>query len=116
MALPYKINDAVLLSREREGIIRYVGKVHFSKGIWCGIELIGGSLGTNDGKIHGRRYFSCSRNRGLFCKIGKVRRKFRERDTSGSSREKRKASLEQRLYHQTIIEDVVKSELELKKK
>ena len=58
MTLPYKVGDAVLLSREREGIIRYIGNVHFSKGIWCGIELVGGSLGTNDGKMEGRRYFT----------------------------------------------------------
>eukprot|EP01083_Nonionella_stella_P277907 944933_1 len=114
MTVPYKINDAVLLSREREGIIRYIGNVHFSNGIWCGIELIGGSVGTNDGKIQGRRYFTCPRNRGLFCKIGKVRRKFRKKDHSATSRQKRKASLELRLFHKSLAEHSILSELDHK--
>ena len=53
----------------------------------------------------------CGRNRGLFVRIGKVRRKFREKDHSSASRQKRKASLEQRLYHKSLVQQAVAVEM-----
>ena len=53
----------------------------------------------------------CGRNRGIFVKLSKVRRKFRSRDHRSSSRQKRKASLEQRLYHRSLNEKSVESEI-----
>jgi len=112
MTLPYQIGDAVFLSREREGIVRYIGSVHFGKGIWCGIELVGGSVGTNDGEHAGRRYFTCSYNRGVLVRICKVRRRFREKDKSSTHRQKRMSSLWQRLSCKSILEDVVAEEMQ----
>ena len=47
----------------------------------------------------------------MFVRIGKVRRKFREKDHTAASRQKRKASLEQRLYHKSLVEQAVSSEM-----
>ncbi|KAK9879869.1 hypothetical protein WA026_008372 [Henosepilachna vigintioctopunctata] len=53
------------------GILRFVGKVHFASGVWCGIELET-DAGKNDGCIDGIRYFTCSRGRGLMTPLSKV--------------------------------------------
>ena len=55
--IEYYINDYVLLSKDREGVIRFIGDVHFTKGIVYGIELMNGSMGKHDGMIDNERYF-----------------------------------------------------------
>lgn len=112
MALPYALGDAVFLSRGREGIVRYVGNVHFADGVWCGIELSGGSVGTNGGEHTGWRYFACPNNRGVFVRIGKVRRRFREKDMSSAHRQKRMSSLWRRLSCKSILEPAVVDEIQ----
>ena len=44
---------------------RYAGQVGFSTGEWLGIEL-DQPQGKNDGSVQGQRYFSCTRDYGLF--------------------------------------------------
>ncbi|XP_056630137.1 uncharacterized protein LOC130440813 isoform X1 [Diorhabda sublineata] len=56
---------------DKEGILRFVGDVHFSKGVWCGIEL-STSVGKNDGFINGVRYFACPDRCGLMAPLAKV--------------------------------------------
>ncbi|KAH0809603.1 hypothetical protein GEV33_013187 [Tenebrio molitor] len=56
---------------EKEGTLRYVGNVHFSSGVWCGVEL-SNSLGKNDGVVHGVRYFACPQSCGLMAPLAKV--------------------------------------------
>ncbi|KAJ8920030.1 hypothetical protein NQ315_011680 [Exocentrus adspersus] len=56
---------------EKEGILKFVGPVHFSKGVWCGVELIN-SIGKNDGNVNGVRYFSCADGSGLMAPLSKV--------------------------------------------
>ncbi len=36
------IGEMVVLSRDRDGVIQFIGKVEFAKGTWYGIELTGG--------------------------------------------------------------------------
>ena len=50
-----------------QGVVRYVGRVDFSAGVWLGIELDTGR-GRNDGSVAGRRYFECAPRHGLFLK------------------------------------------------
>jgi len=57
----YRIGDLVLLSRDREGVIKYVGYVNFSDKIHCGIELCEGTVGNTDGEKNGHRYFAVMR-------------------------------------------------------
>ncbi|XP_050500456.1 uncharacterized protein LOC114343874 isoform X2 [Diabrotica virgifera virgifera] len=56
---------------DKEGILRFVGEVKFSKGVWCGIEL-STSAGKNDGFVNGIRYFACPDRRGLMAPLAKV--------------------------------------------
>lgn len=46
---------------------RYWGTVQFSHGNWAGVELDTPN-GKNDGRVAGKRYFSCKENCGLFVK------------------------------------------------
>ncbi|XP_066151700.1 restin homolog [Euwallacea fornicatus] len=56
---------------DKHGFLKYVGRVHFAEGVWCGIELTD-ALGKHDGTIKGVRYFSCSQQRGLMAPVSKV--------------------------------------------
>ncbi|KAF5306202.1 hypothetical protein FQR65_LT07479 [Abscondita terminalis] len=56
---------------EKEGVLRFVGKVHFTEGVWCGIELTTAN-GKNDGCVRGVRYFACPHSRGLMAPLCKV--------------------------------------------
>ncbi|KAL3269702.1 hypothetical protein HHI36_008762 [Cryptolaemus montrouzieri] len=60
-----------VLAAGKVGTLRFVGKVHFATGVWCGVEL-DTDVGKNDGCIDGIRYFSCSRGRGLMTPLSKV--------------------------------------------
>lgn len=56
---------------DKEGILRFVGAVHFTCGIWCGIEFVE-PIGKNDGFVNGVRYFACPPKRGLMAPLNKV--------------------------------------------
>eukprot|EP01083_Nonionella_stella_P317469 1156157_1 len=106
--LPLSINvgDHVLLTVDREGIVLYIGEVHFARGIWFGIELMNGSVGTHDGIIGNKRYFHTSPGRGLFVQGSKIRRKMRERDWASSPRQRRRHSLQQMLRIEQMDDDL----------
>jgi len=59
------IGSQVQTDRGLRGIVRYAGQVGFSTGEWLGIEL-DQPQGKNDGSVQGQRYFSCTRDYGLF--------------------------------------------------
>ncbi|KAI8075090.1 hypothetical protein BC940DRAFT_265839 [Gongronella butleri] len=54
------------------GRIKFIGKVHFAKGIWVGVELES-RLGQNDGQAEGVRYFQTDPQRGVFVKLDGLR-------------------------------------------
>jgi len=56
----------VVLNDDRVGIVKYVGEMDFTEGLWYGIELIPPHRGTNDGQLGGRRYFTCQKGQGAF--------------------------------------------------
>lgn len=56
---------------DKEGILRFIGKVLFSAGTWCGIELRT-PTGKNDGSVFGVRYFQCEPQHGLMAPVSKV--------------------------------------------
>ncbi|KAK5645223.1 hypothetical protein RI129_006523 [Pyrocoelia pectoralis] len=56
---------------DKEGTLRFIGNVHFSQGVWCGIELPNAN-GKNDGCVRGVRYFACPDSRGLMAPLCKV--------------------------------------------
>ncbi|EGG19247.1 hypothetical protein DFA_02033 [Cavenderia fasciculata] len=69
-----KIGSIVLvhdLIAHGSGIVRFIGKVSFEKGIWVGVEL-DTAAGKNDGAVQGKRYFTCTKKHGVFAKYDKV--------------------------------------------
>eukprot|EP01084_Bolivina_argentea_P081081 146838_1 len=65
----------------KHGIIRFIGTVHFAKGIWMGVELLGDYFGPHDGAVRGKRYFTCPPKKGIFVKkLGGKKRKRLEVD------------------------------------
>lgn len=63
----------VVLDKDRNGIVRFVGKVSWETGTWYGIELLNG-VGKNDGKRGGKRYFYAGKDRGVFYKRDRIRK------------------------------------------
>lgn len=56
---------------DKEGVLRFVGNVHFNQGVWCGVELPN-ATGKNDGCVRGVRYFACPDSHGLMAPLSKV--------------------------------------------
>lgn len=44
------LNDYVSISEKKRGFLKYIGKVHFANGLFCGIEL-DEAEGRHDGQI-----------------------------------------------------------------
>jgi dynactin 1 len=62
----FAIGDVVhVTGTKKYGVVRFMGTVDFSTGIWVGLELPDAS-GKNDGSVQGRKYFSCKSRHGLF--------------------------------------------------
>ena len=57
MDTDYHIGDHVMLTQGREGHIRFIGCVYFTKGRLYGIELKPPSSGKHDGSKDGHQYF-----------------------------------------------------------
>ena len=68
---PFKINDRVVVSGTKVGIIQFLGKTEFAEGIWVGVEL-DQALGKNDGSVKGVRYFTCRPNYGVMAPMSKI--------------------------------------------
>jgi dynactin 1 len=56
----------------KAGTIRFVGATDFAPGRWVGVELDEPS-GKNDGSVHGKRYFDCKQNHGVFARASQIR-------------------------------------------
>ena len=86
-AYNYHINDRVTVESKMFGTIRFLGKTSFSPVLVAGIEL-DEPLGTSNGSFHGKQYFSCGDDFGLFTtierleKVGLEKESFGENETS----------------------------------
>merc|ERR1719295_577647 len=57
----YIVGDEVVLTKNREGFIRFKGELPGKEGIFYGIELTEGTeQGKNSGEFKGKSYFSCA--------------------------------------------------------
>eukprot|EP01083_Nonionella_stella_P217637 781237_1 len=66
MSTKIQIGDAILLTNNRRGIVRYHGKTRFGSGYWFGIELTDCTITRHNGMVLNKRYFLCPSNKGLF--------------------------------------------------
>ncbi|ETO14882.1 hypothetical protein RFI_22485 [Reticulomyxa filosa] len=66
--LNLEVNDIVIISQDRVGVVRYIGEAHFFWGTVIGLELQKNSKGKNSGHIDGIKYFECKPSKGLFIK------------------------------------------------
>lgn len=66
-----KVGDRVTVGGVKNGIVEYIGTIHISPGVWCGIKL-DEPVGKNDGQIQGVRYFTCEPKFGVFSSIDRV--------------------------------------------
>lgn len=72
----------VFLSRSglHRGILKYVGRVQFGEGEWCGVELDKPEEGCHGGAVNDVEYFQCEESRGVFVERWKVCREGQEED------------------------------------
>ena len=69
----YELGDLVLLSKKRQGIIKYIGQLHNKDGVFYGIELTGKHKGENNGNVGKHQYFECDeKGKGIFVKPKKL--------------------------------------------
>jgi hypothetical protein len=53
------------------GILRYVGEIQPTSGVFCGVEL-DEPVGRHDGSVQDVRYFKCRQQHGIFAPVGIV--------------------------------------------
>jgi len=62
---PLTLGQRVVVMGKRKGIVRFNGPTDYGPGEWVGVELDKPS-GTHDGGAHGKRYFTCNSNHGVY--------------------------------------------------
>ncbi|EGD72410.1 hypothetical protein PTSG_00430 [Salpingoeca rosetta] len=66
--LPFKVGDRVLVTGDRVGLVRWVGRLdtpYINPNIHVGVHL-DDPIGDTDGVLKGKRYFSCPEQHGVF--------------------------------------------------
>lgn len=78
----FKLEDKVSLPHKKaaflQGVVVYVGEVHFAEGLWIGVQLTGPSIGKGDcdGVYKGKKYFAnVGRNNGVLAPVNKVNKR-----------------------------------------
>eukprot|EP01083_Nonionella_stella_P220480 788780_1 len=71
--MDFRVGNYVLLTG-KEGYIRYIGERIHHHGTWYGIELVIGN-GHMSGSEHGKRYFFCKYNKGIFIRSSAIKAK-----------------------------------------
>eukprot|EP00731_Ephydatia_muelleri_P037215 Em0420g1a len=67
-----KVGDRVIVSGNKQGILKFAGTVKFAPGFWLGVEL-DLPQGSCDGSRYGVEYFKCKPSHGLFSLPSKVK-------------------------------------------
>jgi serine/threonine-protein phosphatase 2A regulatory subunit B' len=86
------VGDRVLVKKAKlGGTIRYVGQLHYTTGIWYGVELDAAHAGKgkHNGTVKGKYYYECARDRGMF--YGAKHLSLEESAAVGDDDESRKA-------------------------
>lgn len=68
-----RLGDAVQVKTTlQEGVVKFIGNIHFKSGLWVGIELFEHGTGKNNGTIKGVTYFKCPAQTGLLVMVSSV--------------------------------------------
>ena len=74
-----KAGSQVVLKSGKEAIVRFIGKTHFAKGLWYGVELTGkdSGAGRHNGRVDDVQYFRCANDsagdHGLFIQLSRIK-------------------------------------------
>eukprot|EP01135_Chromosphaera_perkinsii_P003484 Nk52_evm10s245 gene=Nk52_evmTU10s245 len=71
VGIALQLGQRVFLDGTKQGILRTMGNVAFSQGMWCGVELTRPE-GKNDGTVQGLQYFCCEPLHGIFVRPGRL--------------------------------------------
>ena len=111
-----KLEDRVSLPHSKaaflQGIVVYVGKVHFAEGHWVGVQLTGPSLGKGDcdGTYKGKRYFgNVGPKNGVMAPINKVNKRHGNRtgDPKVDKAQKQRRKVDARMADMHFIDCLV---------
>ena len=96
-----------------QGVVAYVGNVHFADGIWVGIQLTGPSLrkGRNDGAVKGRRYFAnVGRKNGIFAPVEEVHKRVKAKtgDPELDAEQEQRQTIQARMADVKFVETLKK--------
>ncbi|KAH9188584.1 hypothetical protein AeNC1_009442 [Aphanomyces euteiches] len=66
-----ELGRSILVAGTTTGIVRYIGAVHFDRGLWVGIAL---TLphGQHNGTVDGVSYFTCKERHGVFMRANRL--------------------------------------------
>eukprot|EP01041_Mallomonas_annulata_P007628 gene7628-15615_t len=69
----YSIGDRIQLigKGKQQGTVAFIGPVHYAEGVYMGV-VMDQPLGKNNGTIKGKKYFSCSADKGLMLRADDV--------------------------------------------
>ncbi|CAB9529444.1 Blue-light-activated histidine kinase [Seminavis robusta] len=113
-----RLEDKVSLADAKaaflQGLVVYVGKVHFARGTYVGIQLTGPSIGrgTCNGVYQGKKYFAdVGKNNGIMAPINKVHRRLAMKtgDPLVDRAQQRRASEEARMADLQFVDALTES-------
>ncbi|ETO19765.1 hypothetical protein RFI_17467, partial [Reticulomyxa filosa] len=101
----YDIGDHVLLSKDREGVVKYIGIVPSisEETLQYGIELMAGNIGEHNGTYEGKYYFLGNEQRCVFVDSEQLRRKLTAKDESSNNRQRRQDALQTKFDVNTLF-------------
>lgn len=80
----FVVGDRIYVDDFRPASVAYFGETDFAPGDWLGVVL-DDPTGDHDGKLHGRAYFQCAPNHGLFVRPFRVNKMPEARQLGSSS-------------------------------
>jgi hypothetical protein len=69
----FKLNDKIWVNGTKPGVIAFIGETQFKEGLWAGI-ILDTAEGKNNGTLNGVTYFNTEENRGVFCRLSKLKK------------------------------------------
>jgi hypothetical protein len=103
----YIVGEHVLVTEHLlPAVVKFVGTTKFSHGLWIGCELKNDEdEGKNSGCVRGVRYFKCRDNKGLFVRVGNLKKDDSPDDDGMMKREGEEEEEEEEIIETTVVEE-----------